>query len=97
VFKQWRLLKVWQPQIKIQWFIYLFLAWDLDTNHEPRLDAGEKIVTSQKTFDEVKKLVLDKAGYLGEANSVFEDINTVGDLLTLPEFTGRTADIIQKC
>jgi len=88
-FGQWRLLKVWQPHAKIEWFIHLFLAWDVQDVAAAHLDAGEKIVVEHLVFNEVKKLVFDKAGYLGEAQSVFENKESVVDLLGTTEFEGK--------
>lgn len=91
-FGQWRPLKVWQPHTKVEWFIHLFLAWDVRGKDEPHLDAGEKITTVSLPFDEVKNLVLDKAGYLAEAQEVFAGISSLQELLAAPAFVGQQVD-----
>lgn len=91
-FSNWRLVKVVQPHKKIEWFIYYYLAWDADKQTEPKLDAGEKIVVQKLAFEEVKKQVLNKAGYLAEAHGIFENLETIDQLLNLPEFEGREVD-----
>ena len=88
-FNNWRLVKVWQPHTKIEQFIYLFIAWDVASVIAARPDAGELITVERLPFDEVKKLVFDKVGYLGEAQSVFENINSTKELLTIPGFVGK--------
>lgn len=95
-FKNWRLVKVWKPQTKIEWFIYLFLAWDGEKTTEPQVDAGERIAVDLLDFNRLKELVAEKAGYLGEAQSMFESIADVDGLLKLPEYSGQVADINPK-
>ncbi|MCA9326979.1 NUDIX domain-containing protein [Candidatus Saccharibacteria bacterium] len=91
-FKNWRLIKVWQPVAKIEWFIHLVLAWDVlsagDTNH----DAGEKILVEQLTFEQLKPLVMDHVGYLGESAEFFEGVDTLAAILDTPHFLGRQVD-----
>ena len=87
-FKRWRLLKVWQPESKIEWFVHLFVAWDEASWSEPHLDAGEKITVEHRTFEEVQRLVQDKAGVLSKVGAVFDDINNIDELLQSPQFEG---------
>ncbi len=96
-FKNWRLIKVTQPYRKIEWFIYLFLAWDVDGKHEPALDPGEKITVSHLGFEEVKALAEQdrnpsSQSYLGESGDVFEATGDLDGLLALPAFKGREVD-----
>src|SRR5207247_2916095 len=92
-FKNWRLVKVWQPHTKIEWFIHLFVAWDIVRTEAPHLDAGEKIAVEQMPFEKVKQLVFEKTGYLSGAQSIFENIQSAKDLRTLPEFVGQEIDV----
>jgi ADP-ribose diphosphatase len=91
-FENWRLVKVWQPQTKIEWFIYLYVAWGGKQTAEPHLDAGEKITTELQSFDATSKKVFAKEGYLGEVKSIFEDVDSLQGLLALPEFQGEAVD-----
>lgn len=96
-FKNWRLVKVSQPYRKIEWFIHLFLAWDVENKREPVLDPGEKITVEQLSFDEVKALAARdgdpaKRSYLGEAAGIFEAAGGLDGLLATPEFSGREVD-----
>jgi ADP-ribose pyrophosphatase len=92
-FKNWRLVRVEQPHLKIEWFVYLFLAWEPDGEKQPpEPDRGEKITLHELSFSELKELVLANKGLLGESLSLIEDINKSDELLSLPEFKGIVAD-----
>jgi 8-oxo-dGTP pyrophosphatase MutT (NUDIX family) len=95
-FKDWRLVKVWQPYRKIEWFIHVFLAWNVEDKQEPTPDAGEKIEVRELGFDELKALVLERNrrndNYLGDSADIFESLDGVDGLLTLPEFQGQEVD-----
>lgn len=91
-FRNWRLIKVWQPHTKLEWFIHLLLAWDVESKGEPTLDAGEKIILEELPFDKVKELVINKSGYLGESTEIFKELSSLEELLTLPEFAGQTIE-----
>lgn len=87
-FSNWRLIKVWQPYRKMEWFVYVLLAWDVAGQQPPHLDPGEKITMEALDFSTVKSLVLGRTGYLGESSSIFEPAASLDELLALPEFQG---------
>ena len=91
-FKNWRLVQVWQPYRKIEWFMYVLLAWEVVQKDQPHLDPGEKIHLQQIDFDTLKKLVADDVGYLGEYQALLKDIHTTPELLALSEYTGTIVD-----
>ena len=96
-FNKWRLVQVRQPYRKIEWFVYVLLAWDMAGQQEPHLDAGEKIGVQPLDFDELKTQIMQDDGasaqsYLGESRDIFGQINSLDDLLALPEFEGREVD-----
>jgi len=91
-FKNWKLLKVRQPHLKIEWFIYTFICWDVEGRATPHLDGGEKITVDFLSFDKVLRLVKGKAGYLGEEEDIFIGSHSTQDLLALPEYQGKTVD-----
>jgi ADP-ribose pyrophosphatase len=91
-FENWRLIKVSQPYRKMEWFVYLFVAWDVAEKREPVLDPGEKIDVSQLSFDDVKALVMQGKGYLGESVDIFEKAGSLDGLLNLPGFQGQEVD-----
>lgn len=91
-FKQWRLIQVVQPHIKIEWFVYLLLAWDVASHDQPHLDPGEKITVERYALADLKTLVLNKTGYLGEVQEIIGKLDTVEQLLALPAFNGQSID-----
>jgi 8-oxo-dGTP pyrophosphatase MutT (NUDIX family) len=91
-FKEWRLVEVVQPHSKIEWFVYTFVAWDVERSTDTNHDAGEKITVEAKPFAEVKKLVMDRSGYLAESEALFSDANGVDDLSRLPEARGKLVE-----
>lgn len=91
-FKNWRLIAVRQPYRKMEWFVYVLLAWDMDSQAEPKLDAGEKIAVQQIDFSDLKQLVMQGEGYLGESSDIFDKLNNIDDLLELPTYSGHEVD-----
>lgn len=91
-FNNWQLVEVRQPYRKVEWFVYVLVAWDVSGQQEPHLDPGEKIQTTIIDFDELKKLVMDDTGYLGESRSLFKTLDAVDDLTGLPAYSGQTVN-----
>lgn len=91
-FKNWRLVQVTQPFTKIEWFVHIFVAWDIIELTKPLLDPGEKISVDTVLFDETKKKVMDKTGYLGESADLFKNSSSGRELTELPEFEGKLVD-----
>lgn len=91
-FRNWRLISVWQPYSKVEWFIHMFLAWDVVSQQEIQLDAGEKITMTELSVSDVKALIAKGEGHLGESAPLFEKINNLNDLLDYPEFQGQSVD-----
>lgn len=87
-FNNWRLVQVMQPHTKLEWFIYFYVAWDGSKTAKSHLDSGEKINIKLCSFDELKKLVLDKAGYLGESKELIEPLSSIEEVLSLQEYQG---------
>lgn len=91
-FKNWQLVKVRQPYRKIEWFVYVFLATDVLDKQEPQLDPGEKISLQAIGFDELKQMIAKDLGYLGESRDIFDNINSLDELLNLPPYRGTEVD-----
>lgn len=91
-FKQWRLISVGQPYRKMEWFVYVLLAWDVIDQVPPKFDPGEKITLAKLEFADVKQKAPQRFGYLGGSFSIFKDIDSIEQLLDLPEFAGQTVD-----
>src|SRR5487761_1547106 len=58
-FKSWRLIKVAQPSEKIEWFVNLFIAYDIISKTGLSLDAGEKIEVHLMGINSLKQLSHD--------------------------------------
>ena len=86
-FKNWRLIHAIQPFVKMEWFVYTFLATDFESEVEPQLDSGEKITKKMMTLAEVKAIIdgLDASSRLDFSREVFDKVNTIGDLEKLEE------------
>ena len=86
IFSTWKVLDVEQPQTKIDWLIYTFLADNLMSETGQKLDAGERITVTLKTFDEVKGLLNNpKVRYL--ARNIFDKVSSLDELVSLPSPT----------
>lgn len=91
-FKNWRLIKVWQPYRKMEWFVHVWLAWDVADQIPPSVDPGEKITVEKLSIEDLKQKVMGRVGYLSESAPIFENIESIDQLLKLPEFSGQTVD-----
>ncbi len=92
VFNDWKLVKVHQPYRKIEWFVYVYVAWNKETKNDVHLDPGERIEVSMLKFDDLKKLVMDNIDYLGENKDLFKIASSAEDLIALPEFSGTLVE-----
>lgn len=91
-FKNWRLVGVRQPTTKIEWFVATYLATDCLSQEAPTVDVGEKISILTMSFDEAKRYVASTVDPLNAyTRELFEGLETLDDLLALPEYTGRSA------
>lgn len=91
-FAKWRLVSVYQPQLKLEWFVHIYLAWEVTSKSGAHQDPGEKIDVQVKSFDEVKNMAGRRVGYLGESRDLLENLDSISDLLQLPEFQGQEVD-----
>lgn len=78
-YEKWALLEVTQPAIKIEWFVYVYVAVnkikEFPTAHEP----GEKIQTRLVSFGEFKAAQSPRRGeMLKGINSIDELLQKVG-------------------
>ncbi len=88
-FAKWKLVKVEQPQAKIEWFIYTYVAHNPTGESTQSLDAGEKIETVWSTMEEVRSLIADDVKHINESRSIFEAAKTTSELIFLNEFQGK--------
>lgn len=91
-FAHWKLIEVRQPELKIEWFVHVYVAWGVTGQDEPHVDGGEKITVELLSFDEVLELSRSKQGYIGEALDLLELAGSADGLTALPEFQGEEVD-----
>ncbi len=91
-FSEWKLVKVKQPANDIEWFVHIWLASSPISINEQQTDAGERITVKKMSFSEVKNLVMNDNGVLGENRDIFESLETLADLVNLPGFSGLAVD-----
>ena len=87
-FAKWKLLDAYQPEGKIDWLVYIFLATDFISETTPELDAGEKISWSLMDFSEVKKLVETERRFQ-KSGEILRRVNSLEELLNLPEYSTK--------
>lgn len=91
VFKNWRLINVRQPELKIEFFVNLFVACDLVTEKPQDLDPGEKITVRRTTFDHLKMTNPYHQASLKQFDTVDELRNFVRELPTTESSFTNTA------
>ena len=69
-FDKWALLEVTQPQSKLEWFNYTYVATEKISEVPPKHDAGEKIVVKRISFDKFKEQHVSKLAELGNVDSI---------------------------
>lgn len=90
-FGRWRLIDVEQPMGKAEWFCYLYLAYDLESQVDSVLDAGEKISVNMMSIDEYRELRKDpKLRWWPE---ILDEVGSIEELLNLPEYEGKEIEV----
>jgi ADP-ribose pyrophosphatase len=54
VFNEWAIVDVIQPESKIEWFVYFYVARNGSPKFDPVLDAGEKISVKHIEYQEAR-------------------------------------------
>ena len=71
-FSDWKLIDVTQPEPKVEWFVYTYLAKNISERAEARHDAGEDIVVGTSTLERIKQHHLRHLFFLNDYSSVEE-------------------------
>lgn len=74
IFRNWRLIDVFQPEAKIEWFVHTFVATDLLKTVAPSLDPGEKIIVKRSSFDEIRPQSLRYSKVIAAAKTLSDII-----------------------
>jgi 8-oxo-dGTP pyrophosphatase MutT (NUDIX family) len=84
-FKTWKLAQITQPHTKIEWFVYLFVASDFQSQTTQHLDAGEKITVELVDLARARELAAsDETRFL--PREVLESAASIDAIIDLPEF-----------
>jgi ADP-ribose pyrophosphatase len=86
-FRSWKLLDINQPGGHTERFVYIFLAWDLESEAEPHADPGEKISVKLMRLDEVKSILAGKVKHYLPPSIIYK-VSSIDELANLPEFDG---------
>ena len=85
-FADWKLIYVQNNIPRMEYSNLYYLAQNLTSRGEQKPDPGEKIEVILKDFDEVKKLCDDENEYVRFAKPVFDRVNSLEELVALPEY-----------
>lgn len=82
-FKNWKLVRVHQPFLKIDWLVYTFVATGLLEQVPQELDTGEKIEVLEVTLEELREYAQKpNAKYL--MPEFMREIKSLAELQALP-------------
>lgn len=82
-FTNWKMLNVSQPQPRTEWFVYLFVAWGVESINEPKLDSGEKIEVFLSNWPDFIKNGYQKL--IRDSN--LDQYKTVDELINVEEYS----------
>lgn len=87
-FAKWELKFVYQPAVKIDWFVYTFLATEFIEQVDQNLDNGEKISTELVEFSQVVDLMRSNDMETSEfiMRKLASGSVSLEDMLNTPEF-----------
>lgn len=81
----WKLIDVVQPHLKIEQFIYTFVAANIVEHVPQELDNGEKIENKWVTLEEFNE-ILKTTRFRTRAKKFLDGISDITAILNLPEF-----------
>lgn len=85
IFKNWKLVDVKQRESKIDWFMYTFVAWDIQEELEPEVHPGEKIIVQELNIQEAIRLA-DHPKTRHIPKDILQLAGSVEGLINWPEF-----------
>lgn len=77
-FADWALLEVTQPALKIEWFVYVYVAMNKTEQGQTAHEAGEKITIKSISFEEFKRTYEVASDILRDVHSIDELLEKVG-------------------
>jgi ADP-ribose pyrophosphatase len=91
-FRNWKLIKVDQPSIELEWFTYLYVVWDVIEKIAATPDAGEKITLNLMEFNLVKQMALSRGGHISHHGDIFEVLTSLDQVQSIPDYHGQAVD-----
>lgn len=85
---RWRLINVAQPESKIEYFIYTYIAWGHAVSKGPSRDSGEKITVRKEPYAKVRRMAEDGVGYIAHARDSILPAITLQELCDTAEYEG---------
>ncbi len=87
-FKNWRLIDVVQPLVKMEWFVALYIAWNFESQSRTNSGPGEKIEVKSGPIKNVLQELKDNGSdYLPQS---VKDVKVVEELLSIEAYNGKT-------
>jgi ADP-ribose pyrophosphatase YjhB (NUDIX family) len=85
IFRDWKLVNIYQPSDEVEWFFYNFVATGFvrQDDHHPDT-AGEKVKVRLMDFDELKALSRRPEGYILR-RPFLDHVDSIDQLQALPE------------
>jgi 8-oxo-dGTP pyrophosphatase MutT (NUDIX family) len=80
-----------KPSSEVEWFVYLYVAWNSSGKVETRLDAGEQIELSLYDIKTTKALV-DEDEHIGHNRDIFRHVDSIDGLINYTEYKGDVID-----
>jgi len=80
-FRTWKMVKCFEPiqaTNKIEWFNYLFVAYDFESEVAPKLDAGEKIEVKYMSYEDY--LGIEPTADGGAMKELFDFVRKAGSI-----------------
>lgn len=91
-FASWRLVEVTQPESKLEWFVYIYVADVASRQKQPQNDGGEKITEYLTDIEDVIRYAYTNRGLMGKNRELLSGVKTLNDLRNIAEFQGKEVD-----
>lgn len=85
---KWKLVSIVQPDSKIDFLVYYFVAWDIFSASKAQLDNGERIELVKVSFEELKASILAEKFRTPKLNWITK-LGTPHDLKSQPCLLSR--------
>lgn len=91
-YKDYKLIDIRQPYLKIEWFVYTYVAWNIASIGEPHPDPGEKTKARRVSLDQINDYIAKNEGYFREHLDLFRGLKSLDDLTSYPEQSGTLVE-----